>query len=130
MTLLTRDANTGLMRSVIRFRDGSPPLPDGCRWCGIPEETHGDSWSAAVAVHTWTQPTAAQVDARRAARLRHGLPVPSPTAPVSLDNAIAGFRAANEHVRSGCTSCTPAVRLPDMCEEGRALALAAVHTLT
>lgn len=56
--------------------------------------------------------------------------LPSPTAPVALDDAIAAFQAANDHVRAGCATCSPAVRLSDLCHKGRALALAAVNTLT
>ncbi|MFH8577187.1 hypothetical protein [Streptomyces zaomyceticus] len=61
--------------------------------------------------------------------LPHGNEPTSPTAPVALDDVIAAFQAANEHVGGGCVECWPATRLPDMCHEGRALALAAVGSL-
>ncbi|MFE3378794.1 hypothetical protein [Streptomyces anulatus] len=49
--------------------------------------------------------------------------------PAAMDQAIAAFQAANAHIRDGCTTCSPAARLPDMCVEGQTLALAAVATL-
>ncbi|MEU5498472.1 hypothetical protein [Streptomyces griseofuscus] len=68
MTLVTRDPKTRLCRGPIRFPDGHPPVPSGCRWCGIPEATHGRSYIASAGTHTWEQPTSAQFLARMHAR--------------------------------------------------------------
>ncbi|MFC9341425.1 hypothetical protein ACFT0G_25350 [Streptomyces sp. NPDC057020] len=61
--------------------------------------------------------------------LPHGNEPTSPTAPVALDDVIAAFQAANAHVSGGCVECGPAMRLPELCQEGRVLALAAVGSL-
>lgn len=70
MTLVTRDRTTGLRRGPIRFPDGSPPLPFGCRWCGIPQETHGWTRIESAGMHEWVQPTKQQTLARMKARRR------------------------------------------------------------
>ncbi|MEV6738628.1 hypothetical protein AB0N14_17535 [Streptomyces sp. NPDC051104] len=70
MTLVTRDKKTGLRRGPIRFPDGHPLVPSGCRWCGIPEATHGRGYIASVGMHTWEQPTSAQVLRRMQARAK------------------------------------------------------------
>ncbi|MER6976028.1 hypothetical protein [Streptomyces carpinensis] len=70
MTLVTRDPVTGLRRGPIRFRDGNPPVPSGCRWCGLPESTHGRAYIASAGMHTWERPTVAQVLARMRARAK------------------------------------------------------------
>ncbi|TFV33152.1 hypothetical protein E4K10_30190 [Streptomyces sp. T1317-0309] len=64
MTLVTRDRTTGLRRGPIRFPDGSPPLPSGCRWCGIPQATHGWGRIESAGWHDWVQPTPKQTIAR------------------------------------------------------------------
>ncbi|MEU8834853.1 hypothetical protein [Streptomyces sp900116325] len=61
MTLVTRDPDTGLRRGPIRFPDGSPPPPFGCRRCGVEERHH---WF----VHDWERPTDVQILARMKAR--------------------------------------------------------------
>jgi len=73
--LLLRDPATGLRRGPIRYPDGNPPAPGGCRWCGAaPSQHYGQTWAASAGWHTWEQPTAAQtlarMRARRAARAR------------------------------------------------------------
>lgn len=74
MSLVTRDRATGLRRGPIRFPNGRPPVPSGCRWCGIERRRHAGRWSGAVGWHGWAPPTAAQtlarMKARRAARLK------------------------------------------------------------
>lgn len=59
--LTTIDRGTGLRRGPVRFPDGSPPPPHGCRWCGRPTWKHGLN-------EEWTRPTPAQVVARMKAR--------------------------------------------------------------
>ena len=68
MTLVTRDPTTGLRRNGIRYRDGNPPIPSGCRWCGISERYHGQRWVPSHSWHKWEQPTPAQILARMKAR--------------------------------------------------------------
>ena len=63
------DRRTGLRRTAIRYPDGMPPQVDGCRWCGDPLWQHlTRRWAASQGMHVWTEPTNAQVAARRAAR--------------------------------------------------------------
>lgn len=64
------DRTTGLKRTAVRFPDGSPPDPDGCRWCGISPRRHDLEWSRAAQWHRWTHPTAVQIYARMTARRR------------------------------------------------------------
>jgi hypothetical protein len=63
------DRQTGMRHGPIRFPDGSPPLPHGCRWCGRPAYQHGarDVISSA-GPHGWVRPTPAQTIARMRAR--------------------------------------------------------------
>ncbi|WP_371793877.1 hypothetical protein OIE91_11470 [Streptomyces albidoflavus] len=68
MRLVTRDRSTGLRRGPIRYPDGHPPVPSGCRWCGVPDRQHARRWSGAVGWHPWTPPTPAQALARMRAR--------------------------------------------------------------
>jgi hypothetical protein len=68
MTLVTTDPATGLRRGPIRYPDGRPPVPSGCRWCGTQRGHHGSSWSRAVGLHRWEKPTDKQVLARMRAR--------------------------------------------------------------
>ncbi|XVV35035.1 hypothetical protein ACQPXT_13705 [Streptomyces sp. CA-100214] len=71
MSLVTRDLVTGLRRGPIRFPDGQPPPPHGCRWCGRPQYRHGNrDWIASAGPHRWTRPTPAQTLARMRARRR------------------------------------------------------------
>ncbi|MCF3960324.1 hypothetical protein [Streptomyces fuscigenes] len=69
MTLMFRDPRTGLARGPIRYPDGRPPEPSGCRWCGRPQDTHGLALMRS-GVHAWTAPTFAQILARMRARAR------------------------------------------------------------
>lgn len=68
--LVTRDSKTGLRRNGIRYLDGNPPTPAGCRWCGTREYWHGRRYVASVGWHTWTMPTTKQILARMKARRR------------------------------------------------------------
>ncbi|WP_086780217.1 hypothetical protein [Streptomyces griseus] len=63
-TLVTRDRTTGLRRGPIRWPDGTPPPPFGCRRCGHDQQVHGG------AGHRWERPTGAQIFARMTARRR------------------------------------------------------------
>ncbi|GLX54465.1 hypothetical protein Shyhy01_74140 [Streptomyces hygroscopicus subsp. hygroscopicus] len=54
VTLVTRAPSTGLRRGPIRFPDGHPPVPSGCRWCGMPEGTHGRRrYIPSAGTHAW-----------------------------------------------------------------------------
>lgn len=69
MTLLLVDAGSRLRHGPVRFPDGSPPPPHGCRWCGRPTYRHGArDWISSVGTHGWTRPTPAQTLARMKAR--------------------------------------------------------------
>ncbi|MEZ7004998.1 hypothetical protein [Streptomyces sp. AD55] len=68
MTLPTRHPATGLRTSPIRYPNGRPPIPSGCRWCGIPQQEHSIRHSRSVGWHGWTAPTTAQTLARMRAR--------------------------------------------------------------
>lgn len=80
MGLVTRDPATGLRRGPIRYPDGQPPTPFGCRWCGTHRHHHGRSWSPARGMHAWERPTDAQILARMQARraARANSPASSP----------------------------------------------------
>jgi len=78
MSLVTRDPATGLRRNPIRYRDGHPPIPSGCRWCGAGQSGHAQQWKPTHGWHTWEQPTQAQILARMRARRRARLAGPAP----------------------------------------------------
>ncbi|MFJ8677359.1 hypothetical protein [Streptomyces sp. NPDC093589] len=63
---ITRDPVTSLRRSPIRYPDGAPPPPYGCRWCGRERSHHG--MSCLRGLSGWTRPTDAQILARMKAR--------------------------------------------------------------
>lgn len=54
------------IRTHVRHRRA--PAPNGCRWCGREERSHGLEWAASVRYHNWSAPTAAQRRARMVAR--------------------------------------------------------------
>lgn len=64
----TRCRTCGLHHGPVRHPDGTPPLPFGCRWCGIHPAEHRARRTAAAGLHTWERPTRAQVLARMRAR--------------------------------------------------------------
>lgn len=66
MTLVTTDANTGMRRGGIRWPNGNPPTPNGCRWCGVVEREHARRWTNGAHWHMWTAPT----DVQRLTRMR------------------------------------------------------------
>jgi hypothetical protein len=64
-----RDAATGMLHGHIRWPDGRPPTPFGCRWCGIARGwDHCQLWIPGRGFHVWQQPTQAQIKARMLAR--------------------------------------------------------------
>ncbi|WP_326779664.1 hypothetical protein OG481_01885 [Streptomyces longwoodensis] len=63
-----RDAATGMVHGQIRWPHGTPPTPNGCRWCGRDERSHGCWYMPRRGFHTWEQPTQAQIKARMLAR--------------------------------------------------------------
>jgi hypothetical protein len=72
VALLHTDPLTGLKRSRIRFPDGHPPTPFGCRWCGQTQRAHGygPTHLPGHGFHAYTQPKDAQILARMRARRR------------------------------------------------------------
>jgi len=71
MSLVTRDPATGLRRGPVRFPDGNPPPPNGCRWCGIEQRHHGRQQIASAGLHAWERPTNTQLLARMKARRKN-----------------------------------------------------------
>lgn len=68
-SLVSRDLATGLRYTPTHWtQTGEIPSPDGCRWCGISERSHGQSWAASKKWHSYAPPTAAQRLARMKAR--------------------------------------------------------------
>lgn len=63
-----RDLTTGMLRGHIRWPDGTAPTPSGCRWCGVEQYGHMQSWLPGRGFHCWEQPTQAQIKARMLAR--------------------------------------------------------------
>lgn len=57
-----------MLHGHIRWPDGSPATPFGCRWCGIEESGHGRRWMPGHGMHSWERPTEAQIKARMLAR--------------------------------------------------------------
>lgn len=45
-----------------------PINPLGCRWCGVTERRHGQSWVPSKKWHGWEHPTTDQIKARMLAR--------------------------------------------------------------
>jgi hypothetical protein len=64
----TADEATGLHRGPIRWPDGTPPPPFGCRWCGYDRAEHRKRRTGAAGLHTWQAPTRAQILRRMLAR--------------------------------------------------------------
>lgn len=62
------DPYTGMWHGHIRWPDGSPPPPFGCRWCGAERQEHGRRTMRRRPSHFWEQPTQAQIKARMQAR--------------------------------------------------------------
>jgi hypothetical protein len=65
-----RDEVTGIGYGNVRWPEGRPPTPFGCRWCGINQRSHpfGPTWMRGRGMHQWEQPTQAQIKARMLAR--------------------------------------------------------------
>ncbi|MCU1668390.1 MAG: hypothetical protein JWP40_1317 [Blastococcus sp.] len=65
-----RDVETGLLHGHIRWPEGRPPTPYGCRWCGEKRGHHGRQYLRSKGIHGWERPTEAQILARMRARRR------------------------------------------------------------
>lgn len=65
---LYRDCDTGMAHGNVRWPEGQPPTPFGCRWCGTERRFHGRRNLRGRNSHLWTQPTQAQIKARMLAR--------------------------------------------------------------
>lgn len=63
-----KNVETGLKHNWLRWPDGQPPPPFGCRWCGTEPSHHGRRYLSGRGVHGWEQPTEAQILARMRAR--------------------------------------------------------------
>jgi len=66
--LLHRDCDTGMAHGNVRWPEGQPPTPFGCRWCGTEQRFHGRRNLRGRNSHCWVQPTQAQIKARMLAR--------------------------------------------------------------
>lgn len=56
------------MTGYVRWPDANPPTPYGCRWCGTQRSHHGRQYLIGRGMHSWEQPTEAQIKARMLAR--------------------------------------------------------------
>lgn len=59
---------TGIAHGYVRWPDGRPATPFGCRWCGTRQSHHGRSYMRGRGMHGWERPTEAQIKARMIAR--------------------------------------------------------------
>lgn len=66
--LLYRDCDTGMAHGNVRWPNGRPPTPFGCRWCGTEQRHHGRRSLRGRPSHSWERPTEAQIKARMVAR--------------------------------------------------------------
>jgi hypothetical protein len=57
-----------MLHGHIRWPDGTPPTPYGCRWCGAERGHHGRRWLPGRGIHPWAEPTDRQILARMRAR--------------------------------------------------------------
>lgn len=62
--------DTGLLHGHIRWPDGRPPVPSGCRRCGRKADWHTAYYVPYWGYHEWVPPTAQQVMLRMLARRR------------------------------------------------------------
>jgi hypothetical protein len=68
---LTRtDPATGLRHGWIRYPNGNPPAPFGCRWCGTATDEHGGRGPIPGRPHHYAIPTPTQIQLRMIARRR------------------------------------------------------------
>ncbi|MFJ4469513.1 hypothetical protein ACIP2X_18745 [Streptomyces sp. NPDC089424] len=107
----TRCRTCGLHHGHVRHPDGTPPPPNGCRWCGIDRAEHRNRRTAAAGLHTWQAPTPAQVlarmHARRAARAESRRLAAVDTAFSRAAGLVgpAERRRRERAARSGCLTC-------------------------
>lgn len=113
-SLVTRDLATGLRRGPIRYPDGKPPAPYGCRWCGVQQSGHCTRWSNAARLHRWAPPTSAQILARMKARQAARKAGHSPFAEIT---ALGQAAALNLAQTLGWDTSPAATSRPDRCEE-------------
>ncbi|MFB8772154.1 hypothetical protein [Streptomyces broussonetiae] len=103
--LLYRDCTTGMAHGNIRWPEGRPPTPFGCRWCGAEQRGHGRRSLRGQSPHTWEQPTQAQIKARMLARRAAYKAVcrcPDPMealAPLPLAPVVDPWKCEAEHCR-------------------------------
>ncbi|MFF8840535.1 hypothetical protein [Streptomyces sp. NPDC015130] len=107
MTLVTRDPATGLSRNPIRYPDGQPPTPYGCRWCGTEQGGHGRRWKPGAGLHVWEQPTDAQILARMRARRTARLAGPAPLHATTAWAPDPDGESADSYCRDCGTSACP-----------------------
>jgi hypothetical protein len=116
VALLHTDPLTGLKRSRIRFPDGHPPTPFGCRWCGQTQRAHGygPTHLPGHGFHAYTQPKDQQILARmRARRAARGCRCHIPT--VNPWRCEADTCAMlDDLLRGWTTPAEPGVDLPEL----------------
>ncbi|MFJ7990274.1 hypothetical protein [Streptomyces sp. NPDC096351] len=71
-----RNPETGMLHGHIYYPDGHPPVPSGCRWCGL-SGTHWQFWRPGKGYHQYEPPTQAQILARMRARRKARLAGPA-----------------------------------------------------
>ncbi|MFE3378798.1 hypothetical protein [Streptomyces anulatus] len=113
-TLVTRDPGTGLRRGPVRWPDGTPPPPYGCRRCGHSAAGHG--WGS----HAWERPTNAQILARMKAREKtRRAQRPGPCSEISLwpwANRPFSYATATDDLQKALAELDAEDR-PERCEE-------------
>lgn len=62
------DGTASIRFGNVRWPDGRPPTPFGCRWCGDERGHHGHQYLRGRGIHVWEQPTREQIKARMLAR--------------------------------------------------------------
>ncbi|MEV7034608.1 hypothetical protein AB0N99_30805 [Streptomyces sp. NPDC093272] len=60
--------STAAIRAKIAARGITFVPPFGCTYCGDEQHHHGEQWTAIIGMHTWMQPTQAEILERMLAR--------------------------------------------------------------
>ncbi|MEH0402922.1 hypothetical protein ACFY7V_03785 [[Kitasatospora] papulosa] len=107
LAFVSADPVTGLRRGPIRWPDGTPPPPFGCRWCGHDPAMHG------MGAHSWERPTDAQMIARMKARQAARQQARSPLAEIAVQGEAAARQLAQALGLDVSSDQTPK---PERCE--------------
>ncbi|MFB6398321.1 hypothetical protein [Polymorphospora lycopeni] len=66
-----------LLRRKAKVRHQVAPEPMACRWCGIPEREHAQSWVKGHGYHGYVAPDRKLIEARLRAKLGRTKPAPA-----------------------------------------------------